>query len=238
MNKIIKKILIGIGILIGIIILAAAFFFLKFYSETKGMTHAETSRINDTVFSLKDKFVNAYLFSFDQGYLMIDAGFSEKGILTQMEKLGIPPDSVKILLLTHTDSDHTGAVGLFKNAKIYMHKEEEQMVNGQTGKFFFYKPKWKYGPYTLLNSNEILTAGNLHIKIIHTPGHTPGSCCFLINNTYLVTGDNLAYKNGKFGPFNNFFNMDTKRQESAIRILPNLDSMKFVLTGHYGIVKH
>jgi hydroxyacylglutathione hydrolase len=168
---------------------------------------------------------------------MVDAGISENIIKTELNKFGILPDQITTLLLTHTDPDHIGSTGLFRRAKIYMHKDEEQMINGEKGKFII-KSKWKYGPYQLLNSNDTFTIDGLKIKIIHTPGHSPGSSCYFINNTYLVTGDNFSCKNGKIEPFNNFFNMDTKQQIESIKNLTELDSAKYVLTAHYGMIKH
>ena len=238
MKKISKKILRLFLIIIILLALAAGAFFLKFYFETNEMTPAETSRMNDTVFCIKDKFVNAFVFKTKSGYLLIDAGIDENSFLEGLKKLEIAPADVHALFLTHTDSDHTGATGLFRNCKIYMHKEEEQMINGENGKFFFLRLKWKYAPYTLLNSNETMTVEGIKIKVIHTPGHTPGSCSFLIGKDYLATGDNLAYKDGQFSHFNDFFNMNTKQQEISIKGLPNLDSIKYILTAHYGIIRH
>ncbi|MEI6901470.1 MAG: MBL fold metallo-hydrolase [Bacteroidota bacterium] len=238
MKKTPKRILRIFLLIIILLALAAGAFFLKFYFETKEMTPVETSRINDTVFCIKDKFVNAFVFKTQRGYLMIDAGIDENSFLEGMKILGIATSDVHTLLLTHTDSDHTGAAGLFKNAKIYMHKEEEQMINGENGKFFFIRAKWKYAPYILLQNNDTLSMDGLKIKVFHTPGHTPGSCCFLIGKDYLTTGDNLAYKDGKFSHFNDFFNMDTKQQEISIKRLPNLDSIKYIMTAHYGIIRH
>ena len=201
------------------------------------MTPAETSRINDSVFCLKDKFVNAYVFKGKDNYLMVDAGLSEKSIWAGLKSFGILPEQITTVLLTHTDSDHTGSLGLLKNAKVYMHIDEEQMINGQNSKYFFMRVKWKYGAYNLLNSNDTLTIDGLKIKLFHTPGHSPGSCCFLINNDYLLTGDNMAYKNGKFEHFVDFFNMNTPEQEASIKNLPDLSSFKYVMTGHHGIIK-
>ncbi|MCX6287732.1 MAG: C45 family autoproteolytic acyltransferase/hydrolase [Bacteroidetes bacterium] len=237
MKKIFKRILYGFLIFIGILVLLAGYFGFRFWYGTRDMTPAETQKINDSVFVAKDKFVNAYFFKTRQGYVMVDAGVNEKNFRVQMDKLGIQPDEVTTILLTHTDSDHTGAMGLFKNAKVYMHMDEEQMVNGKNGKFFFLRVHWKYSPYTLLNDRDTLNIGGLRIQIIHTPGHTPGSCCYLFNHEYLATGDNVAYKNGKFMHFTDFFNMDTQAQESALKNLPELNSTPVILMAHYGIVR-
>ncbi len=139
------------------------------------------------------------------------------------------------ILLTHSDGDHIGSIGLFKNARVYMHKDEEQMINGKNGKFPLVRFKWKFGPYTLFNSNDTLTLQGMKIRVYHIPGHTPGSCCFLIGNDYLATGDNVIPKDGKYDHFINFFNMDTKMQETAIKTLPASNTVRFVLTAHNGV---
>lgn len=129
MKKPVKRILFGFLIFIGLLVLLLGFFGFRFWYGTRDMSPAETQKLNDTVFVVKDKFVNAYFFKTSQGYVMVDAGVSEENFKAQMDGLGIQPDQVTTILLTHTDSDHTGAMGLFKNAKVYMHKDEEQMVN-------------------------------------------------------------------------------------------------------------
>ena len=237
MKKILKRILYGFLILIGIIVLLAGYLGFRFWYGTRDMCPAETQKLNDSVFVVKDKFVNAYFFKTSQGYVMVDAGVNEENFKAQMEKLGIQPEQVTTILLTHTDSDHIAAMALFKNAKVYMHKDEEQMVNGKNGKFFFLRVHWKYGPYTLLNDLDTLNIGGLRIQIIHTPGHTPGSCCYLFNHEYLATGDNVAYKNGKFIHFTDLFNMDTPAQEAALKKLPELNTTPVILMAHHGIVR-
>ncbi len=237
MKKLVKRSLWGIGILLGLIVIAAAVFIINFVLATQKMTPAETAAINDSVFVVKDKFVNAYIFKGKQSYLMVDAGFGEKSFLTELNKLGIPPEKITTILLTHTDGDHTGSIGLYKNPKIYLHKDEEQMVNGQTAKMGPFKTKWKYGPYTLFNSNDTLNFDGLNISIIHTPGHTPGSVCFVINRDYLVTGDNTIVTNGKYEHFVENFNMDTPRQIESLKLLPEPNSFRYILTGHHGVTK-
>ena len=233
-----KKILLGIAVLLGIILASGGWFVLQFYLGTRGMTPDDTARIDDSAFSIRDSFVNAFVFKGKTGYLMVDAGMNEKTVKDELAKLNIPPEQVSALLLTHTDGDHIGATALLKNAKIYMHREEEQMVNGQKGKFFFMRTKWKYGPYTLIDSNETLSTDGLNVRVIHTPGHTPGSCCYLIDGRYLATGDNLAYKSGRFEHFVDFFNMDTHRQEESIKALPDLKSVRYILTAHHGVIQN
>jgi glyoxylase-like metal-dependent hydrolase (beta-lactamase superfamily II) len=235
MKRSIQKILWVVAIIAGLIIIGASVFLIGFISATRSMTPAETGAINDTVWCIKDRFVNAYIFKGNNSYLMVDAGFGKQSFAKELKQAGLAPEQISTLLLTHTDGDHIGATGLFKNIKIYMHTDEEQMINGTTGKSKFAKTKWKYGPYKLLGNNDTLTLDGLKIKIIHTPGHTPGSSCYLIGDDYLVTGDNLVVTNGKYEHFVEKFNMDTPKQIESIMLLPLPGSIKYVLTGHHGV---
>jgi hydroxyacylglutathione hydrolase len=237
MKKSIKRIGLGFAIVAGVLIIVALLFLIKFQKATKEMTPSETGAINDSVWCIKDKFVNAYVFKGEKSYLMVDAGIGKNNFKSELQKIGIKPEQITTILLTHADGDHIGALGLFKAATIYMHKDEEQMINGTTGKTKYFKTKWKFGAYSLLNSDDSLLIDGLKIRIIHTPGHTPGSSCYVIGDDYLVTGDNLILKNGKYEHFVDFFNMDTPKQEKSLSLLPNPASFKYILMGHHGIVK-
>nr|MDA3832268.1 MBL fold metallo-hydrolase [Spirochaetales bacterium] len=46
-------------------------------------------------------------------------------------------------------------------------------------------------PYTPAGDNDVFSVGGVEIKAIHTPGHTLGSVCYLIANTYLLSGDTI-----------------------------------------------
>lgn len=237
MKKPVKRLIWAVAIISGLILIAAIIFLLNFISATKSMTPAETAAINDSVWSIKDRFVNAFIFKGEKSCLMIDAGLGRKRFSKELDKLGINPDDITTILLTHTDGDHTGSVGLCKNAAVYMHRDEEQMINGTSGKSKYFKTKWKYGPYKLLEDNDTLTIDGLKIKIIHTPGHTPGSACYIIGNDYLVTGDNLILESGKYGHFIEQFNMNTSQQIESLKILPPPGDFKFILTAHNGVVR-
>lgn len=237
MKKILKRIAIGAGAVIVLLLVAAGGFYLKFRSETGKMSPLETGQIHDSVYCIRNNFVNVFLFKGRGGYVMVDAGIDADGVLAEMAKLGIRPADVTALFLTHTDSDHTAAAGVLPNAKIYMHRDEEQMINGQNGKFPFIRFHWHYAPYTLLNDNDSLDVDGVSVKVLHMPGHTPGSCSFLMNNSDLTVGDNLSIVGGKIQPFNDFFNMDSRLQASSLAKFPELQTASYVLSAHYGMVK-
>lgn len=237
MKKPVKIILWIAGIILGLVIIVAVVFYINFRQAIKSMTPEETGAINDSVWCIKNRFVNAYIFRTGQNYIMVDAGIDEKNFKKEMEKIGIIPDQITTLLLTHTDGDHTGATALFKNAAIYMHQDEKQMIDGTTSKPNTPKEIWKYGPYKLLGDNDSLYIGGIKIKILHTPGHTTGSSCYIIGKDYLVTGDNLVLSEGRYEHFIEKFNMDTQLQDESIKQLPPPTTFKYVLTAHNGVKK-
>jgi glyoxylase-like metal-dependent hydrolase (beta-lactamase superfamily II) len=166
-------------------------------------------------------------------YIAIDAGNNEKRVRQELDKLKVDPDRVVAVFLTHTDADHVAALGLFRNAVIYISKAEEQMINGQTSRFLIFKNKLGY-PYKLLEDNQILDASGLKVRGILIPGHTPGSMCYLVNDVYLFTGDSLSLKNGKVDTMIDFFNMDSEMQRRNLRKLAALPNVKYIFTAHYG----
>ena len=90
---------------------------------------------------------------------------------------------IKAALVTHGHFDHTNGVEeLLKHLDIpvYINKHEAD----------FFKFDWGKENVNKTESGEKLKIGNIEIQFVHTPGHTPGSQCFLIKNN-LVSGDTL-----------------------------------------------
>lgn len=237
MKKPLKLAIWGLGVVLGLLFFTGVLLFINFRRATKAMTPAETGSLNDSVWCIKDRYVNAFIFKGTRNYLMVDAGIGESNFKKELEKIGIDPARITTLLFTHTDGDHIGATGLFKNAAIYMDKDEKQMIDGTTGKNRFSKTIWKFGPYHLLSNNDTLSIDGLNIRILHTPGHTPGSSCYIIGKEYLVTGDNLIFSNGKYEHFLERFNMNTPEEIESIKKLPDPSTFRYILTGHNGVTR-
>jgi hydroxyacylglutathione hydrolase len=234
MKKILIKILLGIGIATIVIILSFLGYMVKAKSEIKKMTPAETKEIVDNIFSIQDSFVNLYLINDSGQYIAIDGGNNLNAVAGDLKKLNIDPDKIIAVFLTHTDGDHVAALKLFKNARVYLSKQEEPLINRKKGRFLFFGNHIDTQKYSLIEDQQILNIGNTTIKGILTPGHTPGSMCYVINNKYLFTGDALSIKVGKIDKFNAFFNMDTKTAVKSTDRIIKIPEAEYIFTAHYG----
>lgn len=234
MKKPVKRIFIGILVILALFLGFVIIMTIRYSYSLKQMTPAETQAINDTVFCIRDKYVNAYLFKGYDGYMMIDAGMKEDRVRIELAKLDINPDDILAVVLTHADPDHSGGLKTFRYANVFMHEEEEQMVTGETARFIF-RTRWRNLSYGLFGSDELLNIDIFKVRVLHTPGHTPGSCCFVVNDDYLLTGDNLIIREGKYENFFDIINMDTETQLESIKKLPPPENFKYILTSHTGI---
>jgi len=89
--------------------------------------------------------------------------------------------SLSAILLTHLHPDHINLADCFAK------KNEMPVFYHQSDEFMLDAP-FKNAKY--VTDGENISFGNEKITVIHTPGHTPGSCCYLINEN-LFTGDTL-----------------------------------------------
>lgn len=234
MNKILKRIIIVISIIIGLLALAFIGMYFKMKHEMKDFYPIETGKLVDNIYVVKDDFANVYIIKDSSQYIVIDCGNDEISVAEAMKKLKIDPNSVSTVLLTHTDGDHVGALGFFKKAKLYMSKEEEQMINGKKSKFLWFGNSISRTDYTLLEDSQTFMIGNLKIETILVPGHTSGMMAYLINDKYLFTGDILSLKDGKIAPIPEFFNMDNVQALKSMDIIRHIPTAEYIFTAHWG----
>jgi len=88
--------------------------------------------------------------------------------------------------------------------------------------------------YSLLADNQDIKVAGTKVYCVLTPGHTPGSMSYVVNDEYLFSGDTLSLENGEVQVFNKFFNMDTNVEKSSIIKLSKLINIRYIFTAHYG----
>jgi glyoxylase-like metal-dependent hydrolase (beta-lactamase superfamily II) len=146
--------------------------------------------------------------------LLVDAPGDADKILKQLA--GTNP---KYIVLTHTHIDHIGALQEIKaKLKIPVALHAQDAV------------KLSLLPDMELKDGDFIDVGKLNLKVLHTPGHTPGSLCFLLGK-HLISGDTIFPGGpGKTGTPDDF-KMIVKSIETKLFVLPD-DTQ--VYPGHGG----
>jgi glyoxylase-like metal-dependent hydrolase (beta-lactamase superfamily II) len=109
---------------------------------------------------------------------VIDPGDSAAKIISYLTENQL---KLQYIIATHYHIDHTRAIQDLKNkfpkSKILSSDEDCKNLRVKTD--------------IILTGNSDITLGSITLHIIHTPGHTPGGICILVNNVALITGDTL-----------------------------------------------
>ncbi len=134
-----------------------------------------------------------YIIDCGEKAIIIDPGQGVQKIRACLKKNNLIP---AVILLTHAHYDHAYAVKYLqgKGAKCYVHAGDEGKLYGKGNmEELFEKPFPKTKADGLLTEGEHEFLG-VNVKVIHTPGHTSGSCCFIIDGN-LFSGDTI-FDNG------------------------------------------
>ncbi len=234
MKKKAKRIFSGIVGVVLVIVLLFLGYFLVAKSMIKKMSPVETGEIVKNVFSVKDSFVNFYFIKHGENYIAVDAGNNKNAIKQELKRLNIEAGKVDAIFLTHTDGDHLGGISLFKNGNIYLSRPEEQLLNGNKSRFFIFGNKIESNKYVLTEDQQTINIGDTKIQCFLTPGHTPGSMCYLVNDSLLFTGDALKLNNGKVEKFYRLFNMDSETACQSIGEIAHIPGVHYLFTAHNG----
>ena len=146
--------------------------------------------------------VNGYILGCERSRegVVIDAGGDVDRLLARITKLGL---SIRYLLDTHGHFDHVGGNRAFleaTGAKFLIHERDAFLLSmaADAGRSFGVLTENSPQPDQYLTDGMTISFGDQRLKVIHTPGHSPGGCCFYGRSTgVLFTGDTLF--NGSVG---------------------------------------
>ncbi len=126
---------------------------------------------------------------------IIDPGGNAENILATARDMGV---TVTHLLHTHGHFDHilaTGEVCAATGAAILIHRDDQALYENLPGQgmMFGFRATRPPAPTQWLSGGETIAIGKLSIRVLHTPGHTPGSVGFYLggDDAILFAGDTL-----------------------------------------------
>lgn len=164
--------------------------------------------------------------------MIIDPGDEPDRIMEWVKDLGL---KVEYIVLTHAHFDHVGALPELKaltGAKIVVHQDEMNTYNSvsKQGIMWGFEVAPLPKPDILVKEGDEIKIGDVALKVIHTPGHTPGCMC-LYGSGALFSGDTLFQ--GSVGRTDFPGGDSRKLRESFKRLMALPDDTK-VYPGHMG----
>ena len=126
------------------------------------------AEIEQVTLSMDGFEVNSYVVHAPEGDVIVDAGAEPEKIL------GVTRAPVAAILVTHGHADHVDALDYVRRetgAPVYMHPADAE------GKVRGYEP---------LEDGQALDVAGLGIRVLHTPGHSPGSVTFVVGHDQIV----------------------------------------------------
>ncbi|MBQ8416919.1 MAG: MBL fold metallo-hydrolase [Clostridia bacterium] len=159
-----------------------------------------------------------YLALCDSGAALIDAASDEGDVvnyvLPALEKLGIPLEVIKLLLLTHSHGDHAGGLDALRER--IPHAKVMSMTPFDVCDFM------------LLRDGDLIDG---RLEVVHLPGHTEQSCGYFDRKTKtLLSGDCLQLAG--VGKYVHGIN-DGERYRASVRRLMDMDLFRIVAAHEY-----
>lgn len=173
---------------------------------------------------------NCYVLETDSAAVFVDPGDMTdelKGIADRTD------GKERMIILTHCHFDHIYGLDKLKerlDCEVAIGKDElENYLDNDANmceRVGLTAPKTK--PDILLADGDVLTVGDINLKVIHTAGHTSGSVCYLTDNA-LISGDTIfAYDVGR----TDLKSGDSEQLKNSMVILSKLDKSLKIYPGH------
>src|SRR6266702_6415732 len=136
---------------------------------------------------------NCYILQSDSTALIIDPGDEPERILRFLDDIAVKPSEI---IATHTHFDHLLGVGAVRSAlkiPFLIHRDDLSMLESMQSRVrefmgFSVPPPPKVDQF--LADGESISIGQDRVRVLHTPGHSPGSIS-LAGRGYVITGDAL-----------------------------------------------
>ena len=143
----------------------------------------EPAKVFDNLYFVGTKIHSAWALTGSDGIILIDTLYeyaSDDAILGGLRKLGLDPASVKYVLISHGHGDHVGGAKLMQDrfrARLVMGAPDWDSIERSVNQYPNGKPKRDI----VAADGQTITLGDVSVRLVATPGHTPGTFSFLFD---------------------------------------------------------
>lgn len=137
---------------------------------------------------------NCYLLTASRHAVLVDPSAPVGSVLDALRAEDAVLDSI---LLTHGHFDHVFSLSALREAtgaRVLVHERDFDLPDDPSKNGFrtFFGMDRSFGvPDGTLRSGDEIAVGEESLRVLHTPGHTAGSVCYLLDGQFLLTGDTL-----------------------------------------------
>ena len=173
--------------------------------------------------------VNTYIvYNENREGFLVDPGGNYKRIRMELSRLGVEP---KAQLLTHGHFDHFGAsVALQRDGiPVFIHRSDAEKLHSEGNLAAYMGAEVEtLTADRLLGDGDVLQIAGFSVRVLHTPGHSSGSVCYLTEGV-IFSGDTLFHLSvGR----TDFPDGDSAALRNSLRRLFGLEGDYRVLPGH------
>ncbi len=213
--------------------------------------------MNDFIQQLSEEFKNIFFVKGERngGYpysnsLLIEDYLIDTGISSGHIRKVKRDFTINNVICSHWHEDHISSNRLLKYSVFMSHVEDKHIIEDIDKIFPYYGLKTTDFPEFLeliegfrikntkidktITHNEIIEINDLKLKVIHTPGHSAGHCCFYEEQTKIAFLADIDLT--KFGPFYGCIDSSVMDFEESIEKLKKLD-IEIAVSGHKGVFR-
>lgn len=159
---------------------------------------------------------------------------------------------VDLVLLSHCHEDHTAALPLFSDVPVHVHEEDlpglldvdgfldifgveperRDEYGGYLKERFFYEPRPDAVPFR--DGDIFDLGGGVSVRVIHTPGHTRGHCCLLIQPDGILFLADIDLSG--FGPYYGDDWSDLEAFKSSLDLVRGIEAAHYLSGHHIGLL--
>ena len=177
---------------------------------------------------------NCYLYySKSKDCVIIDPGDDAEYIIDSITRLGLKPVAI---IATHGHFDHILAVDQLKQTyqiPFCCNLKDEFLTKSmkQRANRWLSRKIYEVSPKIDIEIKDSISFGDINLKVLTTPGHTPGSVCLYLEKEKIIFSGDTIFADGYIGRYD-FSYSDKLRLEKSIHLILQLTGETKIYSGH------